>query len=213
MIKKSEMTDALLRATLTANRSYAKISGDSWLSDAGVESYMVARLADKVIVTLRESYASGKVTIEEPVYSYKHCCCVVRKRGPRKAAMREWGKVDLAFWKDGKGSEHLIGAVEAKRYWNVEQAQKDIKRLRELKNEYGKSCEGQLQYAAFVAFLSTYGDPDGNKMERLTSRIKTWVQDHQSTYGKMQLKFAPRGQRLEIEDEVFRGSAAVIEVC
>ena len=212
MIKKSEITETLLRATMKANRQYENMSGGSWLCDYGVESFMVSSLATETVKTFRTHYATGKVTIEEPVYNCKEFCCAKRKPGPRKAAMREWGRVDLALWKDGKDGEHLIGTIEAKRDWSTDQAAKDISRLRELVEEYGKLRNGKLQYAAFVTFLSTTDDSEGSKMEKLKARISKWVAENQSKYGKMRLSFAPRGQWLEIDDEIYYSSASVIEV-
>ena len=217
MIVKSDLTDILLKATLKANRTYEKISG-SWLSDYGVEGFMAANLAVEVAAAMQNWYATGHVTLEEPVYNFgEFQKGLVRKPGPKRAVMREGGRVDLALWKKGHGGDFLIGAIEAKRNWTNGEVLKDISRLRELKDRYGKICKGELQYTAFVSFLSTSNDPDGKCMDNFYEKIETWVEENIDPLGKMRVSFAKRRHFLECEDFegnelVYCGSVAVIEV-
>lgn len=212
MIRKGLITDTLLSATLKANRKYEKISDGGWLCDYGIEGFMVATLAEELFPVLRNCYSTGLVTLEEPVYSFDECCNAKRKPGPKKHSLREGGRVDLALWKKGKKDYHLIGAIEAKRGWSTGEAHKDIKRLYELKSLFGQGRNGQVQYAAFVTFLYAGVDPDGDNLEKLKSRIESWVAEHKAQYGNLRASFAPRSHLLDLDDEVHRGSAAVIEV-
>lgn len=175
MISKRPLTDVLLRATLRANRKYQKISDGAWLGDYGVESFMASFLAIEMSEALQGHYATGYVTLEEPVYSFHGYAKAIPKRGPRKNTLREGGRVDLALWKKGKDGYHLIGAIEAKRGWNANEALKDISRLRELQNHFGKAREGQLQYTAFVTFLYSGIDPLGTEMKKLYNEVACWV--------------------------------------
>ena len=212
MIVKRDLTEVLLSAILKANRKYEKISS-SWLCDYGVESFMVATLAEEVAEAFQDWYATGYVTLEEPVYNFKNSHkCLIRKRGPSKAAMREGGRVDLALWKGGHGGDYLIGAIEAKRGWSSGEASKDVARLRALKDRYGKDCNGELGYTAFVTFLYSGIDPSGTKMEHLHKKIERWVADNKSKFGVMRFKFAARRHFLETDEGVYCGSAVVIEV-
>lgn len=212
MIIKSNLTNALLSGTLKANRKYEKMSRGAWLCDYGVEGFMASFLAMEVAEVLQDWYTTGHVTLEEPIYSFSDYANAVPKRGPKKASLREGGRVDLALWKEGKGGDHLIGAVEAKRGWNSDEATKDIARLRELQNYFGKVREGQMQYTAFVTFLYAGNDPDGNRMEKLHNQVDEWVADNKAEFGFLRLSFAPKCHLMSYSDELYRGSAAVIEV-
>lgn len=103
---------------------------------------MASFLAMEVADVLQNWYTTGHVTLEEPVYSFSDYAKAIPKRGPKKTTLREGGRVDLALWKEGKDGDHLIGAIEAKRGWNPDEATKDISRLRDLQNYFGKVNEG-----------------------------------------------------------------------
>jgi hypothetical protein len=173
---------------------------------------MASFLAIEISAALQSQYATGCVTLEEPVYSFHDYANAMPKRGPKKNTLREGGRVDLALWKEGKNGNHLIGAIEAKRGWNADEAMKDISRLRELQNYFGKAREGQLQYTAFVTFLYSDIDPSGDRMDELHCKLKSWVGDHKSDFGLLRLSTAPKCHLMDYEDELYRCSAAVIEV-
>lgn len=212
MIVKNKLTEVLLKATLKANRRYEKISRGAWLCDYGIEGFMASFLAMEVADAMPQWYETGHVTLEEPIYSFADFTGAIPKSGRKKKVLREGGRVDLALWIEGKGQDQLIGAIEAKRGWSVGEAKKDISRLRELKNYFGKEREGQIQYASFVTFLFSGVDPEGDKMEALQSNIEEWVRNHKKSFGRMRVSFSSRCHTDTDGNEVYRGSAAVIEV-
>ncbi len=126
------------------------ITGGTWISDMGVESYVSVSIANSVFSILNKFYPGrGFVRLEEPLVSFYEYNRGLNKPGRIPDALRNYGRADIALWNNDK----LVGTIEVKRKWSLSEFEKDYKRLKELVNRYGKIRSGDLQYAAFASFF------------------------------------------------------------
>lgn len=226
-MKKRETTYTILNSIIKANKVYEKMTRGSWLYEMGVESFLSSFLAQSLYPLMETFYPEkGLVRMEEPIASFIESNRGLKKPGRVPDALRQYGRADIALW----NYDILVGVVEVKRKWSIDEFEKDYKRLRELKNRFGGDRLGDLHYAAYASFINTHKIPQdiirrcyecrycseciNEKVESVRYDIKQVVKDTD----KIRITFIEKPYHNEYiyndenEYAVYWASAVVVEV-
>lgn len=117
---RDELITAIHKGALAANRTYSKWAGGAWISEYGIEGYMVAEIC-RAIQRVRQN---GYLTMEEAFTSLIESTGK-RPRGRKPSIMQGTKRVDIALW---NAEEYVTHVIEVKRLWN-EQCRHDLNRL------------------------------------------------------------------------------------
>ena len=141
-ITKEAVIKAVHRGITTANTRYEEWSKGSWVSDYGVEGFMVAHIA----AALRKEQDEGESLLLEAAFKeIREFSNTPRRRGRQSEASKDSNRADITLFDRRDRTVHVI---EVKRSWdyNKKRCFHDIKRLLALLEACGRQRSGSLKF-------------------------------------------------------------------
>lgn len=149
--KDKELLKSIHKGVHKANRDYSSWSGGEWIRDAGIEGFMVSRIAESIMAS---SEKPGFLTMETPF----HALCEdlnIRPRGRRPKTFKDTNRIDIALYNKRGHVSHII---EAKRNWCMK-CLDDIDRL----CQFCKKTEIRKITSVFVMSIAIYAKITNSK--------------------------------------------------
>ena len=174
-MKKKALTEALLNAIQKANEEYEDLSGGSWLSDYGAESFLVVEAMKQLLAAARRSRKRACATSEESFAEIMDCAGANKKPGPLPAVLAGNYRADIVLWRN---DSQPFGVVEVKRQWTNGPCMADVRRLRALMDRGGAHLGGSIEYCALVVFIPQAGDEGLEKVKRQYENIAGYLNAH-----------------------------------
>ena len=144
-MKREELIEAIHKGAHEANRFYCKWTDGLWITDYGVEGFMVSHICHSI-----QDYRQdrGYLSMEEP---FEEMIRSSGRRSPGRRTERMTGskRVDIALWNEQELVTHVI---EVKRQWN-QACYHDLDRLYDLQRKLRS-----IQCGIFVMFVVVEGD-------------------------------------------------------
>lgn len=138
-ITKGVVVDAVLRGIDSANVRFEEWSKGSWVSDYGVEGFMVAQIAAAL---RREQDERESLLIEAPFDEIREYSGAARPPGRPREVLQGSRRADIALF-DRRG--RTVYVIEAKRKWERGRCFEDIERLLALLNACARERNGSLK--------------------------------------------------------------------
>ena len=141
-ITKEAVIKAVHRGITTANTRYEEWSKGSWVSDYGVEGFMVAHIA----AALRKEQDKGESLLLEAAFKeIREFSNTPRRRGRQSEASKDSNRADITLFDQHDRTVHVI---EVKRSWdyNKKRCFHDIKRLLTLLEDCARQKGGSLKF-------------------------------------------------------------------
>ena len=139
-ISKGAVVDAALRGIALANARYEKLSNGSWVSDSGVEGFIVAHIAAELG---RAQDEQESLLLEVPFEVIQEWSGAARPRGRPRQVLQGRRRADVALF-DRRG--RTVHVIEVKRGWESTSCFRDIERLLALLNACSKRKDGSLKH-------------------------------------------------------------------
>lgn len=172
-----ELMKTIYKSVYETNEKYEKWSGGYWTTEYGLESLVVADLANAIMdpnnnpptyLTLEESFAGLEYN-----QGKKH-------RGAPRKNINSRNKLDMALYY----GEFLSYAIEVKCRWSNKTCLKDMDRLCELYRSFGKKNKGTMVAGVFVLLIYGVAKENESKESFFTRRYnyyKDIICEHQDT--------------------------------
>ena len=155
------VADLLLDGMQLANKRYERWTGGWWITDVGVERYVVSTILE----TLRGGFPRRLILVSE--LSFEHIVWWSR-RNPRpgrpRANMNNGNRCDIVILSANGRPLHV---VEVKRYWHEENCLLDLRRLRDLLLDCGPTRNGSLRRGYLTFMIQSSGDNAGQALRNL----------------------------------------------
>ena len=140
-ITKEAVIKAVHRGITTANSRFEEWSKGSWVSDYGVEGFMVAHIA----AALRKEQDEGESLLLEAAFKeIREYSGTDRRPGRPQKILKDRNRADITLLNQGDRTVHVI---EVKRSWdNKKRCFRDIERLLALLEACARQKSGSLKY-------------------------------------------------------------------
>ena len=139
-IARDAVVHAVLRGIASANSKFEKWTKGSWVSDYGVEGFMVAHIA----AALRREQDEGEsLLLEAPFEEIREWSRAARRPGRPRQVLQGNRRADIALFDRRDRTVHVI---EVKRGWNRQSCFRDVKRLMALLNVCARQRNGSLKH-------------------------------------------------------------------
>jgi hypothetical protein len=170
MLSKKILTDEILNSVRIANEEYFSMSGGQWITDAGIESYVVSKIASSVF----KKCNGEMITMEYyPRYVIEESEAK-RDPGPLPASIRGSKRIDLVFYSK---SAKPYAISEVKKYSNKKSLERDIFRVADCLDRAGTARDGSLRYGLVVSYFANINKKNGEFNERKYNNFVELVQD------------------------------------
>ena len=163
-IGKDAVIKAVLRGMTTANSKFEKWSKGSWVSDYGVEGFMVAHVA----AALREEQDEREsLLLEASFKEIRKYSDARRPRGRPQEVLNDRNRADITLFDQRDRTVHVI---EVKRSWDYDKKGcfRDIERLLALL----KVCAGQGSSSMKYGFLALPIVESAKKQSEVRRKIR-----------------------------------------
>ena len=148
ILEKRKVIESITQSIREANSDYEDYSGGNWLSDYGVEGFLVAHIARNLIPLLRESNPNALLTLEETFGAIFHHASGSGTPGPVPAILAPNSRADIVLW---ESRETVSGVIEVKRKWTTQYCLRDLRRLSRLIERCGTK-KGALEVRLLCLF-------------------------------------------------------------
>ena len=139
-ITKEAVINAVHRGITTANSKFEKWSKGSWVSDYGVEGFMVADIAAAL---RKEQDKDESILLEATFKEIREYSGAQRRPGRPKKVLKDRNRADITLLnQDGR----TVRVIEVKRSWEKTTCFNDIKRLLTLLEDCERQRGGSLKY-------------------------------------------------------------------
>lgn len=165
---KKKMVEAVFSGIRSAQKTYEQWSGD-WLSDAGVESLVCAKIAEKIFPVIRQNNDDSWLTMETSLRIVADHSGATKRAGPLPKVLKGSPRADIVVW---SGWEKVWGIIEVKRRFSWGELEKDRQRLRTVLERYGASQDGSIDFAGLAIPVACANDSDHTKIRETYSNIK-----------------------------------------
>ena len=139
-ITKEAVINTVHRGITTANSKFEEWSKGSWVSDYGVEGFMVAHIA----AALRKEQDEGEsILLEATFKEIREYSGAQRRPGRPKKVIKDRNRADITLLnQDGR----TVRVIEVKRSWEKTTCFNDIERLLTLLEDCERQRGGSLKY-------------------------------------------------------------------
>ena len=166
-IKKEAVINAVHRGITTANSKFEKWSKGSWVSDYGIEGFMVAHVAE----ALREEQDEGESLLLEATFKeIRKYSDARRPAGRPLKVLKDSSRADITLFDQHDRTVHVI---EVKRSWEKTTCFHDIKRLLALLEACARQRSGYLKYGflalPIVESAKTRSEVQGKILDKANS--------------------------------------------
>lgn len=177
-IERRMIVDAVVKGITAANTKYEKMSGGNWLTDAGVEGYMVARVAEM----LHNALGANGILLLEARFD-----AMIRKQsgtsplpGPHQEVVQGTQRADITLFDQQRKPTHV---VEVKRVWDKNPCCKDIKRLLGLLDACGGQADGSLKLGLLGLLIAEKGTTWDAAKESVKRKAQIIENDVRTRFG------------------------------
>ena len=176
-IAREAVEGAVLRGMASANARYEEWSGGSWVTDYGVEGFMVARIA----AALRKEQDDGEsLLVEAPFDEIRDCSQAKRKRGRPRKVLQGSRRADIALFDRRGRSVHVI---EVKRGWVRNRCFNDIERLLGLLDACARERHGSLKHGFLALPIVEWAETWGEARADVEARASSIEEDVRESFG------------------------------
>ena len=168
-MSKEVLVGPVLRGALAANTKYERRSAGSWLTNSGVEGFMVGQLAERL---KNEQDGEETILLEAPFELIRYWWGAARRRGRPREVLRGSRRMDIALFDACGRTASVIGV---KRSWERAGFFLDIDRLLALLNacnpEMGGSSRRDILALLIVEWAMPWAEARA-KVQNGAERIK-----------------------------------------
>ena len=165
-ITKDSVVRAALQGMASANAKFEDWSRGSWVSDYGVEGFMVAHIAAAL---RRQQDERESLLLEAPFEEIRECSGAARHPGRPRAVMQGKRRADIALF-DRRG--RTVHVLEVKRKWERAGVFRDIERLLALLNACAKQKNGSLKHGFLVLPIVEWAETPKEIKVQVRSRAR-----------------------------------------
>lgn len=155
------IAELLLDGMQLANRRYERWTDGWWITDVGVERYVVST----IVGTLRDGLPRRLVPVSE--LSFAHIVWWSQRNprpGPPRANMNDGNRCDIVIL---SANGRPLHAIEVKRNWHENSCLLDLRRLRDLLLECGPTRNGSLKRGYLTFMILSSGNNIGQGLREL----------------------------------------------
>ncbi len=178
------VADLLLDGMQLANTRYERWTNGWWITDVGVERYVVSTILE----TLHHKLPRRQVSVSE--LSFEHIIWWsgrYPRPGRPRANMNEGNRCDIVILSASGRPIHL---VEVKRNWHEDNCLLDLSRIRDLLLECGPARDGSLRRGYLTFIIQSNGENAGQSLRNLN-------QDKDEIQEAIHRRFNPNGLQIE----------------
>ena len=172
-ITKEAVIKAVHRGITTANTKYEEWSKGSWVSDYGVEGFMVADIA----AALRKKQGEGESLLLEATFKeIREYSGAQRRPGRPKKVLKDRNRADITLLDRHDRTVHVI---EVKRSWdyNKERCFDDIKRLLALLEDCARQRSGSLKFGFLALPIVESAKTRSEVRDKIKAKAKSIEKD------------------------------------
>ena len=207
------IVDAIEEGCKVANRKYEEWSDGYWVTDSGVESLMVACIAEEVN---RRQERHESLGMEVSFRDIKAMSKARSKPGSRPATVKDTNRADMVLF---NRQVRPICVVEIKRTWNADQCWIDLERIRDLVRSYSHVKGGSLRrgfLAMMIVKAATKTKTSDDRIAEFMAKIKKRINaefDRKGQNVKYHLgKANPAGTRFRELNGNWKAASLCIEI-
>ena len=181
------IADLLLNGIQVANKRYERWTGGWWITDVGVERYVVSTILE----TLHGGLPRRLVPVSE--LSFEHIVWWSGRHprpGRPRANMNDGNRCDIVILSANGRPMHV---VEVKRNWHEGDCLLDLRRLRDLLLDCGPTRNGSLRRGYFTFMILDSGN---NVRQGLRELNQTKIDVHET----ISRKFSPNGLQMKFHE-------------
>lgn len=176
-ITKDAVVDAVLRGIATANVRLEDWSRGAWVTDYGVEGFMVAQIA----AALRKAQDEREsLVIEAPFDDLREYSGAARPPGRPRKVLQGSRRADIALF-DRRG--RTVHVIEVKRKWEKGRCFEDIERLLALLNACARQKDGSLKYGFLALPIVEWASTWREVKEKVDAKVDGIHQDIGGSFG------------------------------
>lgn len=177
-ISKEAVIKAVFRGMTTANTSFEEWSKGSWVSDYGIEGFMVAH----VVAALREEQDKGESLLLEATFKeIREYSGAVRRPGRPKKVLKDGYRADITLLDQYDRTVHVI---EVKRNWEKTTCSHDIERLLALLETCGRQRSGSLKYGFLALPIVESAKKRSEVRDKILDKDKSIKKDVRTAFRK-----------------------------
>ena len=177
-IAKEAVVNAALRGITSANARYEECSKGSWVSDSGVEGFIVAHITAEL---RKDQDKQESLLLEAPFDVIREWSGAARRPGRPRQVLRGRRRADIALFDRRDRTVHVI---EVKRGWERRSCFRDIERLLALLDACAKQRDGSLKHGflalPIIEWAQTWREAR-TKVRTKADRIEENVRTHFGT--------------------------------
>lgn len=168
--------DAVLRGAASANKNYEDWTSGTWLTDAGDEGLLVARIAEAVA---KKQDSRESLVLQAPFEEIRHWSGAARPRGRPRMVLQGRRRADIALF-DGRGRS--IHVIEVKRFWQRGRCFRDIRRLRALLAACARHRDGSLKHGYLGFLIADWGPTRKEAQSAVEHRVALISDDVRNSF-------------------------------
>lgn len=207
------IVNAIEEGCKVANRKYEEWSDGYWVTDSGVESLMVACIAEAVN---RRQERHESLGMEVSFRDIKAMSKARPKPGGRPATVKDTSRADMVLF---NGQVRPICVIEVKRTWNADQCWIDLERIRDLVRSYNHVKGGSLR-RGFLAIMivkaatktKTSDDRIAEYMTKIEKRVNSEFDRKGQNVRYYPGKANPAGKRFQQLNGNWKAASFCIEI-
>lgn len=170
-ITKEAVIKAVHRGITTANTRYEEWSKGSWVSDYGVEGFMVAHIA----AALRKEQDEGEsILLEATFKEIREYSGAQRRPGRPKKAIKDRHRADITLL---DRRYRTVRVIEVKRSWDKTTCFDDIKRLLALLEDCAQQKSGSLKYGFLALPIVETAKTRSELPDKIDAKVKKIKRD------------------------------------
>lgn len=171
-ITKEAVIKAVHCGITTANSKFGEWSKGSWVSDYGIEGFMVAHIA----AALRKKQDEGESLLLEATFKeIREYSGADRRPGRPKKVLKDRNRADITLLNQGY---QTVRVIEVKRSWdNKKSCFRDIKRLLALLEVCARQKSGSLKYGFLALPIVESAKKRSEVRDKIDAKVKKIKRD------------------------------------
>ena len=183
-ITKEAVIKAVHRGTTTANSRFEEWSKGSWVSDYGIEGFMVAHIA----AALRKKQDKGESLLLEATFKeIREYSGADRRPGRPRKVFKDGNRADITLLnQDGR----TVRIIEVKRSWDKTTCFRDIRRLLALLEACARQRSGSLKYGFLALPIVETAKTRSEVRDKIDAKVKKIKRDVRTEFQEeFEMKF------------------------
>ena len=176
-IARDAVVHAVLRGIASANSKFEEWTKGSWVSDYGVEGFMVAHIAAAL---RREQDERESLLLEAPFDEIREWSLAARRPGRPRQVLQGNRRADIALFDRRDRTVHVI---EVKRRWDRKCCFRDVERLLALLNVCARQSNGSLKHGFLALPIIEWAETWRDARARIQDKADSIEEEVQREFG------------------------------